>query len=144
MDYAKYENYIRIGHNGVKNADGSYSCSDLQNFPTPSSLGRTLHDTDKDPFTDLKGYTHRNRVRSEVDDIELSYNILSDDDESYILTRIKPEWIYVELINKRTKQRVVKKMYASDKKWDTFKVWKDENGNWHTEDVAFTFSLVEE
>lgn len=144
INYNKYENYIRIGHNGTEVSTGVYTCDDLKDFPTPSILGRKLHDTDKDAFTDLQGYTHRNRVRSEVEDITLTYNILSDDDESFILEMIKPEWIYVELINKRTKQKEVHKMYASDKEWDTFMVWKDDDGNWHTEDSAFTFSLVEE
>lgn len=144
MNYAKYEDYIRIGHNGTKNADGSYSCSDLQNFPTPSNFPRQLHDVDKDPFTDLKGYTHRNRVRHDVEDIEFTYNVLSDEDEAYILNRISPEWIYVEIFDKKTKSKKIHKMYASDKKWDTFKIWKDENGDWQTEDIAFSFSLVEE
>lgn len=144
IDYAKYENYIRIGHNGTEISTGVYTCDDLEDFPTPSSLKRKLHDEDKDAFTDLAGYTHRNRVRSEVEDLSLTYNVLSDNDESYILERLKPEWIYVELINKRTKQKEVHKMYASDKEWDTFTVWKDENNEWHTEDVAFSFSLIEE
>ena len=143
-NYAKYENYIRIGHKGTENSDGTYSCSDLQDFPTPSSLTRVLHDEDKDAYTDLKGYTHRNRVRHDIEDIRLSYNVLSEDDEQYILKRIGPQWIYVELTDKKTKTKKVHKMYASDKEWETFKVWKDDNNNWHTEDVAFTFSLVEE
>ena len=119
MNFNKYENYIRVGHK----ADGS----DLENFPTPSALGTTLHDLDKDPFTDLEGYTHRNRVRNDVLDIEISYEVLSDDDIAYILNRISPVWIYIELINKKTKQRSLHKMYASDKSFNTFKVWKDEN-----------------
>ena len=81
MNFNKYENYIRVGHK----ADGS----DLENFPTPSALGTTLHDLDKDPFTDLEGYTHRNRVRNDVLDIEISYEVLSDDDIAYILNRIR-------------------------------------------------------
>lgn len=143
-NYAKYENYIRIGHNGTEASDGGYSCSDLQDFPTPSSLNRVLHDQDKDAYTDLKGHMHRNRIRHDVEDIKLTYEVLSDEDEQYILNRISPEWIYVELTDKKTGNKKIHKMYASDKEWDTFKVWKDENGDWHTEDIAFTFSLVEE
>lgn len=144
IDYNKYEKYIRVGHNGVKNSDGTYSCTDLSDFPTPSTLGRTLHDVDVDAFTDLQGYTQRNRVRHDVEDIEISYNVVSDNDIAFILNRISPVWIYVELTDKKTKQKTVHKMYASDKKWDTFKVWVDEDGNWHEEDIAFTFSLVEQ
>ena len=144
QNYAKYETYIRVGHKGTEISTGNYTSSDLANFPTPSTISRTLHDVDKDPFTDLKGYTHRNRVRSDIEDITLTYNILSDDDMEYILNRIKPEWIYVELIDKKTKQKKVHKMYASDKTWDTYRVVKDNNGNWIEQSVALSFSLVEE
>lgn len=144
MDYNKYENYIRVGHTATQNQDGSWNCTDLADFPTPSSLGRILHDVDLDAFTDLEGYTQRNRVRHDVEDIELVYPITSDDDEAYILNRISPEYIYVELVDKKTKTRKVHRMYASDKEWNTFKLFLDSESNWHCEDVDFSFSLVEQ
>lgn len=145
MDFNKYEKYIRIGHTATKNADGSYSCSDLQDFPTPSMLGRTLHDVDKDAYTDLKGYTHRNRVRHDVEDIAITYYTLSPNDEQYILNRISPVWVYVELTDKKTGQKKVHKMYASDKAWNVQQVMYDEEtGKWYERDVDFQFSLVEE
>lgn len=134
VDYAKYENYIRVGN----------SSNSLQDFPTPSSISVTLHDVDKDPFTDLQGYTHRNRVRHDVYDIEISYSVLSDNDLADILNKISNEWIYLELIDKKTKQRSVHKVYASDKKFDTFRVVKDDQNNWRTIEQAFTVTFVEE
>lgn len=134
MSYAKYETYIRVGT----------TKDTLKPFPTPSEFKRTLSDVDKDPFTDLKGYTHRNRVRHDVENFTLSYNILSDEDEQYILKAISPVWFYVEVTDKKTGSKSVHKMYASDKTWDTFKVWKDSNGVWHEEIVAFTVSFVEQ
>jgi hypothetical protein len=144
IDLAKYENYIRVGHTGTDLGNHTYSCSDLQNFPTPATIGVTLHDVDKDPFTDLEGYTHRNRVRHDVYDIEIGYSVLSDNDLAYILNRISPEWIYIELIDKKTLQRSVHKVYASDKKFNTFRVVKDTNNNWRTLEQAFSVSFVEE
>lgn len=144
VDYNKYETYIRVGHNGSQNSDGSYSCSDLENFPTPTTLGTLLADVDKDPFTDLQGYTHRNRVRHDVVSINLGYDLLSDNDLAYILNRISPEWIYVELIDKKTQTKKVHKMYASDKQFDTFTAWIDNDNNWHELKNAFTVTLVEE
>lgn len=144
MNYNKYENWIRVGHTATQNSDGTYNCTDLEDFPTPSALGTTLRDLDKDPFTDLQGYTHRNRVRHDVLEVSLSYDVLSDDDLSYILNRISPAWIYIELIDKKTKTKKVYKVYASDKKFDTFKVFKDENGNWKEIESAFSVSLVQE
>lgn len=143
LDYNKYENYIRVGHNGTAGANHTYTCSDLQDFPTPSGIGWALHDVDKDAFTDLQGYTHRNRVRHDVIDIQLDYNVLSDDDLQYILNRISPAWIYMELTDKKTGQRKVHKVYASDKTFNTFRLWK-ENGVWKEEDVDFSVSFVEE
>ena len=134
IDFNKYENYIRVGN----------TSSSLQNFPTPSTLGVTLHDVDKDAFTDLQGYTHRNRVRHDVYDIELGYSVLSDNDLAFILNAISNEWIYIELIDKKTLQRSVHKVYASDKKFNDFRVVLDTNNNWRVLNQAFSVSLVEE
>jgi hypothetical protein len=126
-NFNKYENYIRVGHNGTEVSTGVYACSDLEPFPTPSTLTRTLHDVDKDAYTDLRGYTHRNRVRHDVEDITLSYNVLGDEDEKYILNRISPAWIYVELTDKKTGDKSVHKMYASDKSWNANMVCEEYN-----------------
>ena len=106
IDYNKYENYIRIGHTATASGH-TYTCSDLKNFPTPSSVGTTLHDVDKDAFTDLEGYTHRNRVRHDVYDIEIGYSILSDTDLANILSAIDYEWVYIELIDKKNRTHTV-------------------------------------
>lgn len=134
VNYNKYENYIRVGN----------SPSTLANFPTPSTLGITLHDVDKDAFTDLQGYTHRNRVRHDVYDIQLGYNVLSDADLAFILNAISNEWIYIELKDLKTGARSVHKVYASDKAKDTMLVFKDDNNNWHAINQAFSVTLVEE
>lgn len=142
----KWDNHIRIAHT----ATGSYGNyvvqeSDWNDFAVPTTMHRRLHDVDVDDFTDLLGFTHRNRVRQDVEDFDLGFAILNDDDEERILDLISPEWIYVELTNKRTKQKSIHKMYASDKEWDTYNVWKDATtGNWCEANLDFSFSLVEE
>lgn len=133
MTYGKNETYIRVGS----------SINNLQPFPTPSEFKRTLSDVDKDPYTDLKGYTHRNRVRHDVENFTLSYNILSDDDLQYILNAISPVWFYCEVTNLKTGSKSVHKMYASDKQWNTYRVTKVGN-NWEEIMTAFTVSFVEE
>ena len=136
MDFNKYEDYIRIGHQ----ADGS----DLANFPTPSAIGRSLKDVDLDAYTDLRGYTQRNRIRHDVEQITLGYNVLSPDDEAYILNRISPVWIYVELTDKKTKQKSFHKMYASDKDWNVKWAMKNSDGSWYEQDVDFEVTLTEQ
>lgn len=136
LDYNKYEKYIRVGHtlnsSNPGDAVNGYNCVDLADFPTPSGFGRTLHDVDLDAFTDLEGYTQRNRIRNDVEDIALSYNVTSDNDIQYILNRIQPEYIYVELVDKKTQQKKTHKMYASDKSWNVLRVFPlyvtDDNG----------------
>lgn len=136
MDFNKYEDYIRIGHQ----ADGS----DLADFPTPSAIGRSLKDVDLDAYTDLRGYTQRNRIRHDVEQITLGYNVLSPDDEAYILNRISPVWIYVELTDKKTKQKSLHKMYASDKDWNVKWAMKNSDGSWYEQDVDFEVTLTEQ
>lgn len=137
------QNYIQIGHT----ATGSYlnyECSDLQDFATPSGMQYGLHDVDKDPFTDLTGFTHRNRVRSDVYTLDLTYNYLAPELISYLLKRIKPEWFYVNFINPNEDGNyIVHKMYASDK---TFSVLKSIqlNGKWSNDYVDLTVTFVEE
>ena len=92
----------------------------------------------------MQGYTHRNRVRHDVLSLELGYSVLSDEDLQTILNAISNVWIYVEIKDKKTLQRSVHKMYASDKKFNAFRVWKDDNNNWQEEEQDFTVTLVEE
>lgn len=133
VNYGKYENYIKIGS----------SVDSLNQLPTPSSVGYTLSDVDKDPFTDLQGYTHRNRVRHDVLSLELGWNILSESDIAYILNAISPVWVYVQVKDKKTQQLSTHKMYASDKAFDVFRVIEDNNG-FHEINQDFSVTLVEE
>lgn len=146
INNTKYEDYIRIGHTAT-GSYGNYVCTDLQDFPVATFMTRRLHDVNVDAFTDLRGFTHLNVVREDVEDFDLGFAVLNDDDEAYILNRITPQgtrWIYVELTDKKTKQKKVHKMYASDREWNTYHIWKDENGNIHEANVDLKFSLVEE
>lgn len=133
MNYNKLENYIKVGS----------SADNLAQFPTPSSVGYLLADVDKDPFTDLQGYTHRNRVRHDVLSLEVGYSVLSEDDLAYILNAISPVWIYVQVKNKKTQELSTHKMYASDKQFGTLRVWED-NGVFYEEEQEFTVTFVEQ
>lgn len=136
-DYNKYESYIRVAHN--------INLSDAENFPTPSAIKRSLKDVDLDAYTDLTGHTQRNRIRHDVEQITLQYNVLSPTDEAYILNRISPEWIYVELTDKKSGNKGWHTMYASDKDWDVHRVeYNNTTGKWYEQDVAFEVTLTEQ
>ena len=132
--YGKYENYIRVGS----------SASSLSSLPTPTSVGYTFSDVDKDAYTDLQGYTQRNRVRHDVLQLEFSWETLGEDDVANILNLLGNVWTYVEVINKHTKRKEIYKMYASDKKVNAWRVWKDASGNWHEVNNAFSVTMVQQ
>ena len=137
INFNKYESYIRIAHNS--------DFSDAENFPTPSSVGRSLKDLDLDAYTDLKGYTQRNRIRHDIEQITLSWNILSPEDESYILNRISPVWFYVELTDKKTGEKTWHKMYVSDKDWNVHRVQYDASTDtWYEQDTDFEVTFTEQ
>ena len=133
INYNKYENYIKVGS----------SPNNLVSFPTPSSIGYTLSDVDKDPFTDLEGYTHRNRVRHDVLSLQVSFSVLSENDISFILNAISPVWFYVQIKDKKTQQLSTHKMYASDKQFNVLRIIEDENG-FHEINNDFQVTFVEE
>lgn len=139
------ENYIRVSHKASGDF-GNYTVaeSDWLSFPTPSSMPYTLNDVDKDPFTDLLGFTHRNRVRIDVLTFDLQYNYLDEDTQAYVLQAIEPEWFYVEIIHPKTKKRSIHKVYASSKSTDVMRVTQDSNGNYVNQYVGFSVTLVEE
>lgn len=139
------EKYIRVSHRATGSA-GNYvvNPSDWVNFPTPSDMPYTLNDVDKDPFTDLQGYTHRNRVRTDVLTVDLNYNYLNEDEIAYVLQTISPEWFYIEIIHPKTNQRSIHKVYASSKSVSVRTVKQDSNQNYHNDYVSFGVTLVEQ
>ena len=145
INNTKYSSAIRISHSAT-GSHGNYNVreQDWQEVPVPTAFNRKLHDVDVNAFTDISGFTHRNRVRHDVEDIELGYAVLNDADEKVLLNLISPTWIYVELIDKKTGQKKVHKMYASDKEWNVYHMYQDANNTWHEVSTDFSFSLVEE
>ena len=143
VDYL--ENYIRIAHTATGDY-GNYVVNenDWMYFPTPSEMPYTLNDVDKDPFTDLLGFTHRNRVRIDVITFDCNYKYLNDDTQAYILQAIEPDWFYVEIIHPKTKQKVIKKVYASSKKTNVRIVKKDQSDNYYNDYADFQVTMVEE
>ena len=113
-------------------------------FPTPSEMPYTLNDVDKDPFTDLQGFTHRNRVRVDVLTFDCNYKYLDEDTQAYVLQVIEPEWFYCEIINPKTKAREIHKFYASSKGTNVRIVREDTNHNWYNDYVDFQVTMVEE
>lgn len=87
-------------------------------LPAPVSIEVNLEDLDSDSFRDTKyAKMHRNRLRSSVSKISLSYSIDDVEKMSAVLNAIDPETFSVTVFDLKQMKRVTKTMYAGPKSY---------------------------
>lgn len=87
-------------------------------LPAPVSMEVNLEDLDSDSFRDTKyAKMHRNRLRSNINKISLSYNIDDVEKMSAVLNAIDPETFNVTVFDLKQRKRVTKTMYAGSKSY---------------------------
>lgn len=97
-----YEN-IKIKANGVV-------------LPAPISMELNLEDLDADSERDVhRGILDRNRIRSDVFKLSLSYGLNDMANVATVLKAISPAIFDVELYDVKSGTRTTKKMYAGPK-----------------------------
>lgn len=85
-------------------------------LPAPINLDYSLEDLDADSERDTRsGKLDRNRIRSDVFKLSLSYGIDDTDSVSSILNAISPETFQVEFYDVKKNLRITKTMYAGPK-----------------------------
>lgn len=85
-------------------------------IPAPVSLDYSLEDLDADSERDVnRGILNRNRIRSDVFKLSLTYAMNDLAQTSSILKSISPETFSVELLDVKSNKRVIKTMYAGPK-----------------------------
>ena len=85
-------------------------------LPAPIDLDYSLEDLDADSERDVKsGVLDRNRVRSDVFKLSLTYGYDDLATISKVLQAISPATFNVELFDIKSNKRVTKKMYAGPK-----------------------------
>lgn len=85
-------------------------------LPAPVDLDYSLEDLDADSERDVKsGILDRNRIRSDVFKLSLTYGCDDLVTISKVLQAISPATFNVELFDIKSNKRVTKKMYAGPK-----------------------------
>lgn len=85
-------------------------------LPAPIEYSYNLEDLDADSQRDVKsGVLDRNRIRSDVFKISLTYGINDMDTVSKVLKAISPSTFAVELFDIKNNIRATKNMYAGPK-----------------------------
>lgn len=121
---AEYED-IKILINGVE-------------LPAPSDYDIEYEDMDVDSIRGIfDGVLERNRLRSDVQKVKISYLIKDLDAITAIYNLIKPVSFEVELRDDTQGKRVTKTMYAGPKKHSYIRVQNGIKGK------AIQFSLIE-
>lgn len=85
-------------------------------LPSPIDFSYNLEDLDADSQRDVQsGILDRNRIRSDVFKISLTYGINDMDTVSKVLKAISPPTFVVELFDIKNNNRTTKTMYAGPK-----------------------------
>lgn len=100
-----------------------------------------LNDVDLDAYTNLGGYTVRNRVREDVRTFDFTFPIMNGTELHTLLNLVKKEWFQVTFFDEKDWAMVTKKMYCSAKTYNKYYIDPNPENNLY-EDI--TFSFVEE
>lgn len=106
-------------------------------IPAPVSMSISLEDLDADSQRDVSTATlYRNRIRSDVLKISLTYSMDDISDVSNILNLVSDSTFSVEYFDIKSKSRKTTTMYAGPKQFQFVFI----NGNWVK---GLTFNLTE-
>lgn len=87
-------------------------------IPPPTELSISLEDIDMKSGRNIKdAVMYRNRLRSDIKKISLTYTIDDTDSISKLLRMIEPESFNVELFDLKNNKRMVKSCYAGSKSY---------------------------
>ena len=106
---------------------------------TPSSLQISYQDIDTDgTFRSLSGYMCRDRVRSNIVKLQVSWKYLTEEEAKKILNNIDGVFFEVSYFDPSKKSQQTKTMYVGDR---TINVYSYRNGK--SEYTDLSFNLIE-
>lgn len=111
---------------------------DGSDLPLPSTLPIELNDVDLDSYTNTDGYTIRNRVREDVESLEINYGVLNGVELNQLLNITKKVWMQVGWFSEKANQRVTHKFYRSKINYTKYYVCENPLDCRYT-DITFTF-----
>jgi hypothetical protein len=118
--------YDEIYINGVK-------------FPFTPTHDAAQEDVDLDAYTNLAGYTIRNRVRHDVKTLDFNIPVMSGYELHQLLAMRDPVWFQCSFFDEVAWGMVTKKMYCSTPKYKKSYIDANEPNNNIYEDVQFSF-----
>lgn len=129
----KYE-YDKVYINGE---EFPYSIDGYNN--TLPEFDMAQNDVDLDPYTNLKGYTIRNRVRHDVKSIDFNVSEMNGAELHKLLELRSPVWFNCTFFDESAWDFVTVKMYCSSPKYHKYYIDKhNPNKNIYT-NVQFGF-----
>lgn len=97
------------------------------------------NDVDKDAYTNLKGYTVRNRVRHDVKTLDFNIPTMTGAELKQLLNMRNPVWFQCTFFDESEWKIVTKKMYCSSPKYKKYYIDKNNPLNNIYTDVQFGF-----
>lgn len=111
---------------------------DNEDLPLPSTFPIELNDVDLDAYTNTDGYTIRNRVREDVESLEINYGVLNGVELNQLLNITKKQWMNVSWFSEKENSRVTHKFYRSKINYEKYFVTSDPLECRYT-NIVFTF-----
>lgn len=102
--------YIRNWGSSGNYSEFPYQISGVNTIP---EYDATQNDVDKDSYTNTKGRTVRNRVRSNVKTLDFDVPVMSGEELHNFFTMTKSKWLDIKFFDEEAWRIISKKMYRS-------------------------------
>lgn len=102
--------YIRNWGSSGNYSEFPYQISGVNTIP---EYDATQNDVDKDSYTNTKGRTVRNRVRSNVKTLDFDVPVMSGEELHNFFTMTKSKWLDIKFFDEEAWGIISKKMYRS-------------------------------
>ncbi len=108
--YSRTKIYIRSWGSSGSYSEFPYQIAGVNTLP---EFDATQNDVDKDSYTNTKGRTVRNRVRSNVKTLEFNVPIMTGSELHSLFSITQAAWLDVYFFDEASWSMVSKKMYRS-------------------------------
>lgn len=105
----------------------------------PTNISASQEDVDLDAYTNLSGYTIRNRVRHDVKTLEFNLPVMTGKELHNLLKLRDPVWFQCSFFDESEYKMVTKKMYCSSPKYTKYYLDKNNPDNNIYTDINFSF-----
>ena len=108
-------------------------------FPWTPTIDAAQEDVDLDAYTNLEGYTIRNRVRHDVKTLDFKIPVMTGSELHSLLSLRDPVWFNCSFFDEVAWDIITVKMYCSTPKYTKYYIDKSNPDNNVYTDVSFSF-----